>query len=454
MLALTWRHPLVYTRSMADDAHPHLATTLAKPASQSREGFCLSLVVAGRGWIRNFELPQRGDVTIGRDPSCTIVLSDPAVSRKHASLSIGETITLSDLGSRGGVVVEGKPLAIGRRLELAIGQSFSLGTIAAMVQISPDLTVQANDSVLASLERTIARLARGTISVLITGETGVGKELVAETVHRLSPRAKRTLIKINCGAIAESLLESELFGHEKGAFTGAESSRAGLLEAADGGSIFLDEVGEMPLGVQVKLLRALESRQVRRVGGVVTQTYDARFIAATNRDLRAEVEAKRFREDLFYRLAGAVVWVPPLRSRRDEILPLAREFLVEASSSVDEPTPSLAPEAISWLLSYRWPGNVRELRNTMERACLLCEAGVVELRHLAEVVSIDVAASPAAAGSSPATNPADEKRARILEALSKTGGNQKLAAELLGISRRTLINWLEKYDIPRPRKLR
>ncbi len=453
MQALTWRDPLVYNRSMADDAH--LATTLAKPTSQSREGFCLSLVVAGPGWIRNFELPQRGDVTIGRDPSCTIVLSDPAVSRKHASLSIGETITLADLGSRGGVVVEGKPLAIGRRLELAIGQSFSLGTIAAMVQIAPDPTAQANDSVLASLVRTVARLARGTISVLITGETGVGKELVAETVHRLSPRAKRTLVKINCGAIAESLLESELFGHEKGAFTGAESDKAGLLEAADGGSIFLDEVGEMPLGVQVKLLRALESRQVRRVGGVVTQTYDARFIAATNRDLRSEVEAKRFREDLFYRLAGAVIWVPPLRDRRDEILPLAREFLVEASNSVDEPTPSLAPETITWLLSYRWPGNVRELRNTMERACLLCEAGVVEMRHLAEVVSIDVtAASPPAAGTLPASNAANDQRARILEALSQTGGNQKLAAALLGISRRTLINWLEKYDIPRPRKLR
>jgi DNA-binding NtrC family response regulator len=239
------------------------------------------------------------------------------------------------------------------------------------------------DPAMQRLYRLVERIADSAISVLVLGETGVGKEIVAETIHRLSSRASKPFLRLNCAALSESLLESELFGHERGAFTGAVQAKQGLLESADGGTVFLDEVGEMPIATQVKLLRVLEARQVMRVGSVKSRPIDVRFIAATNRDLEQEVQLGTFREDLFFRLNGIPLVIPPLRERPNEIEPLARTIVAQASKRANRhPEPDIAPEALDLLRTYGWPGNIRELRNVIERAMLLCGRGPIGLEHL------------------------------------------------------------------------
>ena len=233
------------------------------------------------------------------------------------------------------------------------------------------------------LYRLAERIAAGNITVLILGETGVGKEVVAERVHRMSPRSQRPYLKLNCAALSESLLESELFGHERGAFTGAVGAKQGLLETAEGGTVFLDEVGELPHSIQVKLLRVLEERVVFRVGGLRPIPLDVRFIAATNRDLESEITRGTFRQDLFFRLNGATLVIPPLRERTQEIPNLARAFASQGARQMNmDTTPSIAPEALEVLLTYSWPGNIRELRNMIERAVLLCGRGPILPAHL------------------------------------------------------------------------
>src|SRR5262245_10459913 len=225
--------------------------------------------------------------------------------------------------------------------------------------------------------------ARGAISILIVGETGVGKDVMATQIHRLSPRAKAPFVTLNCAAISESLLESELFGHEKGAFTGATDAKAGLLEMAPGGTVFLDEIAEMPAKLQAKLLRVLETREIQRVGSVKTRAIDVRFVAATNRDLEADIAEGKFRRDLYYRLNGITLHIPPLRERRAEILPLVRSFLARfAREAGDRPAPDISPDAGRLLENYPWPGNVREVRNVVERALLLCEGSEITPEHL------------------------------------------------------------------------
>jgi len=314
--------------------------------------------------------------------------------------------------------------------------------------------------------------AAGLINILILGETGTGKEILADWIHRHSPRARGPFICINCAALTDSLLESELFGYEKGAFTGATQSKPGLLEAAAGGSVFLDEVGEMPLPLQTKLLRALENRQVTRVGALSPRPIDARFIAATNRDLEAEVAAQRFRQDLYFRLNGISLTLPPLRERTDEIEPLARRFLAEASGAGKRRPPHLTAEALDILGRYAWPGNIRELRNTIERALVLAEGNEIAPEHLpveklraaraaatAPAVSTPeqfAARSPSDSGSAPGgpgsglSPEAEAERRRIVETLAAAGGNQSRTAEALGMSRGTLIERLKRYGIRRP----
>src|SRR5690606_14186600 len=216
----------------------------------------------------------------------------------------------------------------------------------------------------------------------ILGETGAGKEAMAETVHQRSPRRAGPFLLLNCAALSETLLESELFGHEKGAFTGAHSTKAGLLESTAGGTVFLDEIGELSLGTQAKLLRVLEERSVMRVGATKPRRIDVRFVTATNRDLTREVRAGRFRGDLYYRISGLVVRIPPLRERLTEIEPLARHFLTEFCTQLGQLVPELEPAAIEALLGYHWPGNVRELKNVMERAVLLAGSGPVTREHV------------------------------------------------------------------------
>jgi two-component system, NtrC family, response regulator AtoC len=319
-----------------------------------------------------------------------------------------------------------------------------------------------------NLDRIVQRIAAGTISVLITGETGVGKEVLAERVHRLSPRANRPFLRLNCAALSESLLESELFGHERGSFTGAVQAKRGLLETAQGGTVFLDEIGELPMSIQVKLLRVIEERQVLPVGALKPRPIDVRFLAATNRDLELEITRGAFRQDLYFRLNGISLLIPPLRERVSEIADLAGAFLRLASErSQRSPVPPISREAMKLLMAYHWPGNIRELRNVMERALLLCTSGDIRPEHLPtekmrgphpdQVASARPAISTAAFATAPpfpAVEPppdADERQ-RIMDALTEAGGNQTEAAKLLGISRRTLINRVIQYDIPRPRK--
>ena len=363
------------------------------------------------------------------------------------------------------------------------------------------------------IHRLTERIAASMINVLIMGETGVGKERLAEMVHQLSPRADKPFLRLNVAALTETLLESELFGHERGAFTGAVQAKPGLLETAHGGTVFLDEIGELPMTIQVKLLRVLEGQQVFRVGSLKPRSIDVRFVAATNRDLEAEVVRGAFRQDLFFRLNGISLVVPPLRERLSELPELAKEFIAEAcrkSSRTDEPT--ISNEALALMNRYGWPGNIRELRNVIERAVLLCSNGPITLAHLPvekmsatfaarQVVSrtplfprsdmtlLEEKAGAAAAAEAikeeiavtltpppsiahlhvnGSTTPPrlsaalkskdlridmkDYERQRILDALASCAGNQTAAAKLLGVSRRMLVNRLNVYGIPRPRK--
>ena len=320
----------------------------------------------------------------------------------------------------------------------------------------------------------IAQSAAGEVSVLITGETGVGKELCAEMIHRLSSRAGKPFVKLNCSAIVESLIESELFGHERGAFTGATAARAGLFEAGDGGTVFLDEIGELPLAVQSKLLRVLEERVVRRVGATTGKTLDVRFICATNRVLSDEVDDGRFRRDLYYRINGVTISIPALRERRPEISGLARAFARRSRGGASPIV--LGPEVLAALENHPWPGNIRELKNTVERAVLLSSGGSVRASHLAleapsagratrrdlqvtkpieRISSLDLGEPTVRPSQDPqtlATAVAELERQRILDTLTQCGGNQTRAARALGISRNTLLARLDAYGLPRPRK--
>src|SRR5262249_46551991 len=242
--------------------------------------------------------------------------------------------------------------------------------------------VVVEDEAMRQLHRLGAMVAQGNINVLITGETGTGKEILARSLHRQSPRASAPFVGINCAALPETLFESELFGYERGAFTGATQPKSGLLESANGGTVFLDEIGELPLAGQAKLLRAIEQREVTRVGGLQSRPIDVRFVAATNRRLEDRVAAGEFREDPFYRPNAVTLSGPPLRERTREIVPLARRFLAEARSALRRPDVGIDPTAIDCLIRHPWPGNVRQLRNVMERAALLCVGDLVTAERL------------------------------------------------------------------------
>jgi two-component system response regulator AtoC len=323
-----------------------------------------------------------------------------------------------------------------------------------------------------SLDDMVARVAPSRVSVLIAGETGVGKDILARRIHRASPRASRAFVTVNCAAFCESLLDSELFGHQRGAFTGAEQSRAGLIEAADGGTVFLDELGELSASAQAKLLRVIETRFVTRVGATTPHLVDVRFLAATHRDLDAAIVAGQFRADLLYRLEGIRLTLPPLRERTQEILPAGFQFLDELAKRDGIRRPTLSAEAERALLRHRWPGNFRELRNVMDRAALICEEGVIQPDDLliaglgpepergqACESAATVASFPfrrnqrAALPGGETTSPTCEST-RIVSALDICAGNQTRAAKLLGMSRRTFITRLELHGIARPRARR
>lgn len=299
----------------------------------------------------------------------------------------------------------------------------------------------------------VEQVAPTQATVLITGESGVGKEMIANALHFNSNRQEAPFVKINCAALAETLLEAELFGHEKGAFTGAERRREGKFVQADTGSLFLDEVSEMSPAMQVKLLRVLQERELTRVGGAEVIKVDVRVIAAANRDLKNEIQQGRFREDLFYRLNVVALNVAPLRERQDDIPLMAQRFLQTFAEKNAKSISGFTPEALQKLTSYAWPGNVRELMNAVERAVVLSRAGVIGADELSFPLAdqyhpADLQAQPASLSTGSSENlPLEEVEKRsILEALEKTGGNKSEAARRLGITRKTLRSKLEKYE--------
>ncbi|MCA9674415.1 MAG: sigma 54-interacting transcriptional regulator [Kofleriaceae bacterium] len=375
--------------------------------------------------------------------------------------------------------------------------SHAAAALAGTVVTDGGVTVVAGSQLEAVLHE-LTRVAASDLAVLILGETGVGKEACAEAVHRRSRRHAGPLLRLNCAAFPAEMIEGELFGYEKGAFTGAAQAKPGLFASASGGTVFIDEVGDLPPAVQLKLLRVIDSREVMRLGALEPQQIDVRFVSATHRDLETEVAHGRFREDLYYRLAGITVFVPPLRQRRDEIPTLVEAFVGRAAARLGVPPPTVTAAAMGQLTDYAWPGNIRELRNVVERAVVLAGRGPIDLAHLpGEKIRATVlgAAAPvvdderARSGRSRRAHPVtlepptertlertapfesvepedrptlraealraefrDREKAAILEAMQQCAGNQSRAARLLGMSRGTLIAKLDAYGFPRPRK--
>jgi DNA-binding NtrC family response regulator len=322
-----------------------------------------------------------------------------------------------------------RQMALGRGIEQIVGKSPAMDTLLEQIAI----------------------VAPTRTTVLLLGESGTGKDLVAQTLHENSPRRRENFLPLNCSALSWSLLESELFGYEKGSFTGALERRLGKLELANHGTLFLDEIGEMPLDMQVKLLRFLETREIMRVGGASRVQLDVRLIAATNRDLEQAVEQEKFRKDLYYRLKVVTLSIPPLRERRADIPLLAWYFLETFAREHDKPTPEISPEAMDVLVRYSWPGNVRELRNLIENLVVFArQPNLVlsdlptELREAAETGDI---AESKAQGLFEDLNMDVIERQAIVRALEKTAGNRGKAAELLGIGLRTLQKKLKDYGM-------
>ena len=399
-------------------------------------------------------------MSLGRSGDVDVCIEHSSVSRRHALLHVGAELRIEDLGSANGTRVRDRQLEPKAPAPIAVGEAIDVGAVIVVVQPVRALDRPVEAASGSAMERLLGlrdRVAQSNISVLLLGETGAGKEVMAESIHRQSPRRNAPFLRLNCATLSETLLESELFGHEKGAFTGAVAPKPGLLETAHGGTVLLDEVGELPAALQVKLLRVLEERQVLRVGGLKPRPIDVRFISATNRDLQAESEEGGFRRDLYFRLNGITLVVPPLRERIGEIATLARE-LVQAACRHSGRThpPSFSPDALARLERYGWPGNVRELRNVVERAVLLCADDVITLEHLPGLKEA-ATPPPVAGGDAPRTESLREElamleRKRILDALAQCGGNQTRAAKQLGIRRQSLVARLDEYGIPRPRK--
>ena len=505
----------------------------------------LRLIVFVGGQVASHALPRTGEIVIGRGEDAGIRIDHATVSRRHATLLLGSEVRIVDHGSFNGTNMGGKKVPPNTPIPVGLSTIVELGETMIVVQVEGAAPVTASRSLAQSqglapplsgvstgmqhLYRLVDNVAQSNITVIVRGETGSGKEIVSEEIHKRSARANGPLVKLNCAALPEHLLEGELFGYERGAFTGATQAKAGLIESADGGTLFLDEIGEMPLATQAKLLRVVESREVMRLGSLRPKTVDVRFVAATHRDLEEMVARGMLRQDLYYRIAGVSLVVPPLRERVEEIPKLASDFVTRFCAEAHRPAIPISGQAMAILKSYAWPGNVRELRNVIERAVVFCKGTAIAPEHLG--LPVDRLSRPpgrlsGVPGSAPASNrppnlppthpsyqapasgrpsqpqqpayggatafgatsldqpttappfapqgpqgpPNDHgatmalgsgslphemealERQRILDALARCGGNQTQAAEMLGISRRTLLRRLDEYAVPRPRK--
>jgi DNA-binding NtrC family response regulator len=459
------------------------------------------------------EGPNRGAVitisaginVIGRDAKAQVVLPDPSISRRHAKLIFDpeQGPLLSDLGSTNATYVNGvqlttpHPLSSGDEVRFADttvmffteGPTHEEGeTVAGSLEDTSKLMgsgaipkgprparprgrgsldpafggararyMVGESAALRRVSEQISRCAPLDTTVLIIGESGTGKELVAEALHRLGPRRDSPFIVINCATLEPALLESELFGHERGAFTGAVARKAGKLELARDGTLFLDEIGELPLAAQAKLLRAIDRREFTRLGGHEVLNTNARFVAATHRDLSSRVREGDFREDLLFRLRVVEISIPPLRERVDDITPLVQHFLAELREKIPARSRMLTPGALAVLRSYKFPGNARELKNIIERCLIFCEKEAIDIADLpAEVRTAESAAHAAAALSSAAEAQGPDagiatlehaEQTQIRRALQVAGGNKSKAAKMLAIDRNTLHAKMKRFGI-------
>ena len=420
------------------------------------------------------------EIRIGRSKEADLLLPDPSVSRIHARIfRVGDQYFLSD-SSRNGTYVDGKRIS---QVQLEGGLSFRIGPYRVLFsregQSHPSsepptvipgsgsdhpprierraaeristttLDLLGHSHIIKKLIDGIRKVAASDFPVLIEGETGSGKELVSRGIHETSPRKDGPFVVVNCGAISPELMESELFGHEKGAFTGATTQRRGAFEIAHGGTIFLDEIGELPLRLQPKLLRALEQKEIKRVGGNETILVDVRILAATNRNLKMEVAGRNFRDDLYFRISTITLSVPPLRDRRGDILPIAMHFLADVTSRTNRPVPELSGPATELLMSHDWPGNVRELRNAIQRVVVMCDGPSLTPRDFAFLLPADSGPAEGAAGRTLSRWEQSEKN-NILAELSRQKGNKTQTARTLGIAKSTLFEKLKKYGIRKP----
>lgn len=414
-------------------------------------------------------LPPTGSLSIGRSTSCDIRIDHASVSRRHAILHLGAIPRIEDAGSQNGTRVAGRSAISGAPISVAPGEVIEVGSVVLVIQggdvsaarvsgtraaaapsarpqgrpLQGSVTIappgaRPNETPMQRVERLVRLVAAGNIHVVLLGETGVGKEVVAERIHRSSRRAAAPFLRVDAASLTEPLLERELFG---------EGDKPGTFESADGGTFFLDEVAELPLGIQAKLLRVLERGETQRVGSTESHKVDVRFIASTNRDLRALVGDGSFREDLYFRLNGITIEIPPLRERKEEIEPIAKDLLAKACTEAGRTPLELGKEALARLESYEWPGNVRELKNAIDRAVLLSSGDAIDPQSVPAGAHV----GDAAAGARLRQDLASFERQRIIEALEKCAGNQTKAAQLLGISRRTLVSRLGEYNLPRPR---
>jgi transcriptional regulator with GAF, ATPase, and Fis domain len=418
------------------------------------------------------------EIRIGRGREADLQLPDPSVSRLHARIfRVGDQYFLSDT-SRNGTFHEGKRIT---QLPLESGQTFRIGPYqihffredsssvepdpptvstsspADLPPFSPGTRTRERSSaftygiigetaVIAKLIENIARVGSSDLPILVEGETGSGKELVARGIHESSCRKDRPFVVVNCGAISPDLIESELFGHEKGAFTGATAQRRGAFEVAHGGTLFLDEIGELPLPLQPKLLRALEQKEIKRVGGNETILVDVRILAATNRNLREEVSNRSFRDDLYFRISTITLRVPPLRDRREDILPLALHFLSDLCAGTKRPVLELSGSAAEFLRAQDWPGNVRELRNAIQRAAVMSEGAILQAEDFGFLLPPRVAQQESSQDLSLSRWELSEKN-NILAELSRQKWNKTRTARELGIAKSTLFEKLKKYGI-------
>jgi two-component system response regulator GlrR len=470
------RHPCVSVppaggKGKSGTMSPPMTPDESRGGTEVHEGVTLGPVaaiprltaVSGPGAGRAFAM-ARSLATVGRHKTNDLVLEDPRVSGVHLELRrIGARVHARDAGSTNGTWL-GDHRVI--EIELAVGAELTIGTTLLRLDVDEDAagaTLSASDSfgelvgqstVMRELFATLERIAPKNLTVLVQGETGTGKEEVARAIHMLSPRAAAPFVVIDATALPESLAESLLFGHEKGAFTGADQRRIGLFEAADGGTVFLDEIGDLPAPIQAKFLRVLERREVTRVGGTTPAKIDVRVVAATHRDLRHEIDAGRFREDLYFRLAQMRVVLPPLRDRPEDI-PVLCQRLLRRAGAAEDAHPLIDPGALEQLKAQPWPGNVRELRNVLERASALATDGTIRRADVAgegfgfrgtrvERSALDLGGTFAAAKE----RAMDRFESAYLAALVKhAGGNLSLAARRANVARHHLRDLLKKRGL-------